>query len=586
MRVKTMSRRTWSPLAKRPEASSQTVPRMLAEAVGHGQAGRLAEAERICRQILELDAQHADSLHLLGVIAYQTGHHEASISLICKAIVLGGKEASYYFNLGNSFRAHGKRDNAVECYRIALTLKTDYAEAHHGLGNELLAQGKPDEAAECYERAIALRTDYAEAYCNLGNVFLAKRQFDQAFARYHQALVTNPDFPEAHNNLGVILQHRGNLDEAIAQFKRALVIKPDYADAYNNLGASLQLKGAFEEAVAQYRQALALKPDYPDAHWNSSLIQLLLGDFATGLPNLEWRWRTVCIPRNLPQPPWRGEPLHGARILIHAEQGLGDTLQFLRYVPMVQRAGGSVVLEVQAPLRRIAAELPGITTLVTAEEPLPPFEWTCPLMSLPLAFGTTPDTIPAQTAYLSVPDEALRTASSIPWPTTGLRVGLVWAGNPMHPRDQYRSIPLPLLEPLLRVDGVHFFSLQMGPAAGELAAARAPITDLSHAIHDMADTAALMTHLDLLIAVDTAVAHLAGALGKQVWTLLPFSPDWRWLLHREDSPWYPTMRLFRQPEFGDWQAVVQMAAAALAEQCSRDRASRGLNLTAAAASVG
>jgi hypothetical protein len=259
-----------------------------------------------------------------------------------------------------------------------------------------------------------------------------------------------------------------------------------------------------------------------------------------------------------------GEPLQGGRILLHAEQGLGDTLQFLRYVPMVQAAGGSVVLAVQSAVRRLAAELPGVAGVVCEGDAAPVVDWQCPLLSLPLAFGTEIDTIPAQVPYISVPEEALPKAATIEWPTTGLRVGIVWAGRATHTKDRYRSIPLPLFEGLFGMEGVHFFSLQMGPEAEQLAATEARVTDLTRGIEDMADTAALMTHLDLVLAVDTSVAHLAGALGKKVWVMLPLAPDWRWMLDRKDSPWYPSMRLFRQTRFEDWETVLDEVRSALA----------------------
>ena len=261
-------------------------------------------------------------------------------------------------------------------------------------------------------------------------------------------------------------------------------------------------------------------------------------------------------PRSFPQPIWRGEPLNGARILLHAEQGLGDSIQFLRYVPMVHAAGGKVILNVPSALARLAASVHGVDTLTIDEEIPPTFDRHCPLMSLPLAFKTTLDSIPSQTPYLTVPEDALRAAKAHIGPTQKRRIGLVWSGNPKCTEDQIRSMPLSCFEPLLDLEGLQFFSLQLGPAAAQLAAIQKPITDLRHAINDLADTAALMTHLDMIMTVDTSMAHLAGALAKPTWVLLPSAPDWRWLMDREDSPWYPTVRLFRQPTFGDWTSVI------------------------------
>jgi tetratricopeptide (TPR) repeat protein len=490
------------------QQETSAIPRLLAAALGHHQAGRLSDAEPLYRQILARDPRHADSLHLLGVLAHQTGHHEAAVEMIRRAIATNSREPSFYSHLGLALQALGRMDEAA--------------------------------------------------------------------AQYRQALALNPSFAEAHNNLGNVLKAQGALEEAIRCYEHALALHPDYVDAHSNLGLSLQLLGRFEEAAARYTRALALNPEYAHARWNQALLQLLFGDFASGLLNYEWRWQAANKSRILKQPQWRGEPLNGARILLDVEQGLGDTLQFLRYLPMVQAAGGSVVLGVPNNLRRLVAELPGLAYLGTSGEPMPEFDWHCPLMSLPLAFGTTLETIPGQVPYLTVPADAQRKAAELPWPARGLRVGIVWAGSPTHLGDRFRSIPFALLEPLLHVEGAHFFSLQLGQEAAQLAASQAPVTgvvpdltDLAPAITDLADTAALMQHLDLVIAVDTAVLHLAGALGRPAWGMLPFSPDWRWLLDREDSPWYPTLRLFRQPQYGDWSAVVEAVRATLEQTCRR-----------------
>ncbi len=274
------------------------------------------------------------------------------------------------------------------------------------------------------------------------------------------------------------------------------------------------------------------------------------------------RERKRNAPRKFDAPLWRGGDLNGTRILLHAEQGLGDSLQFLRYVPLVQASGGRVLLDVPLALRRLAGELPGLEALTATGEGLGSFEWQCPFMSLPLGFATVMDTIPAQVPYLRVPEEARQKAAVRNWPER-LRVGVVWSGNPRYSDDQARSVPLPLLAPLFGMEGMRWFSLQLGAAAEQLAGMQAEVVDLRDGIADMADTAALVERLDLVIAVDTAVAHLAGALGRPVWVLLPFAPDWRWLLEREDSPWYPSARLFRQPRPGDWGSVMERVGAEL-----------------------
>ena len=394
-------------------------------------------------------------------------------------------------------------------------------------------------------------------------------------ARLARDVLASGESERAWAVLGLAHSLLGHYRLAARSYRRALALTPDCAVYEHNLGHVLEMQGRFEESIASYERAVALKPDYANAAWNLSLVRLLLGDLRAGLAGYEGRWGITVPPHGLQQPQWSGQPLNGARILLHAEQGLGDTLQFLRYVPMVQAAGGSVVLGVQASLRRIALEVPGVTQVVVHGEAMPELEWQCPLLSLPLVLGTTLETIPGQTPYLSVPDQALAKAAERAWPETGLRVGLVWAGNGLHMRDRYRSMRLSEFASILQLEGIHFFSLQMGPEAEQLqhvtVAVTEGITDLRPAIEDMADTAALIANLDLVIAVDTSVAHMAGALGKRVWLLLSTWTDWRWLLDRADSPWYPEMRLFRQKTLGDWQPVVEQVRCALAEACERAR---------------
>ena len=661
------------PFTRQDVSQNQLLPPALQSvyrvALRHHGAGQLAKAERCYRQILAIQPRHADSLHLLGVIGYQAGHHGAAAELIRKAIAMNDRDASYHCNLGsvlqalskldeavtsygqalklspdhaeahnnlgnvlqslgrlheaashyekalavkpeeaqthnnlantlqalsrpdeavahytkaldlspdyaeahnnfgNTLQTLGRLDGALAHYGQALTLKPHYPEAHNNLGNALDALGKVDEAVAHYEQALALWPDYAEAHNNLGNSLRGLGRLDQAVAHCEQALILNPAYAEAHNNLGICLQDLGRLDEAVASYSKALALSPNYAEAHMNLGNALQLQGKLVEAVACYEQAITLSPDYAQAHMNKALTQLARGDFASGWRSHEWRWglnKPSSPNPNFLEPQWHGEPLNGDRILLHAEQGLGDCIQFLRYLPMVRAAGGAIVLEVPAALRRIAARLPDLAELIVSGEPRPSFDWHCPLMSLPLAFGTNLGTIPAQVPYLPIPQEAQTGALALPRTAEGLRVGLAWAGNPKHLKDRSRSIPFPLFEPLLQVTGVNFFSLQVGKAAEQLFASNAKITDLAPAVVDMADTAAQIAQLDLVISVDTSVAHLTGALGKPLWLLLSSDADWRWLMQREDKPWYPTARLFRQATFGDWKGVIDRAASLLA----------------------
>lgn len=611
--------------------SSAILSGLLREAFAHHQAGRLSEAECFYRDILAQNDRHADSLHLLGVIGSQTGRHDLAVEMIRRAIAVNGKEAAYHSNLGAALRALGQAQEAVDCYRQALMLQPNYMGASYNLGNALCDLGRLEEAIPHYERALTLwpdsserddsledssqssdrqdkaqhpgttRPDSAEIYCMLGNIFLNRNDLSEAALFFERALTLRQNYAEAHNalgfileaarlldgafehyrcaldldlsnaefqsNLGNVFQAQGNLDEAISCHRRAVELQPGFAKAHNNLAVALTTQGKIDEAMKLYEKALSLQPDYAQAQLNQAMLQLLQGNFASGWRNYESRWNAKK-QRNLTQPRWNGEPLKGARILLHAEQGLGDCIQFLRYLPMVVAAGGRVVLEIPHRLHRIATQLPGVTELMISGDPLPPFDFHCPLMSLPLVFATTLESIPAQTPYLSIPPQALQTAAELPWPSTGLRVGLAWAGNPDFGKDLFRSMTLAPLEPLLHTKNVHFYSLQMGAAEEQLNYTSASITNLSPITGDLADTAAQMAHLDLIITVDTSIAHLAGALGKPTWVMLPLAPDWRWMLDREDSPWYPTMRLFRQPKFGDWSSVIEAVRSALNEHAA------------------
>lgn len=554
----------------RPAAieQSEKIQVLFALAVREYNAEHMAEVERICLQILAFDVRHADSLYLLGMAGYKTERFQMAERMIRRAIAVNPHQAYYQSNLGNVLKALGKMDEAIACFERALDIKPDHEEACYNLGNTYLAQKRFEEAAAAYKRALQIKPDYVDALCNLGSAYRQQKKLDEAVHSFEQALALAPEYADLCCNLGDALHAQGKVDEAIGWYRRTLELDAKHHKACNCMCNAFFDKGDLAESTIWCERALALVPDYGDARMNQCLLQLLQGDYVNGWRNYETRWK-VYTPRTSPQPLWLGVPLRGARILLHAEQGLGDSLQFLRYVPLVQAAGGRVMLDLPSKLHRLAAQIPGILALAKTGDPLPYFDCHCPLMSLPLALGTTLETVPAVVPYLSVPPEARDAAAMLPWPDCGLRVGLAWTGNPDHPKNHFRSVPFELLEPLLNLEGVHFFSLQMGPGAEELAARKLPITDLAPVTGDMADTAAHMAHLDLIVTIDTSMAHLAGALARPVWVLLGHSPDWRWLLDREDSPWYPTARLFRQPAHGDWLSViarVRMAIERLAAQ--------------------
>jgi Flp pilus assembly protein TadD len=429
-------------------------------------------------------------------------------------------------------------------------------------GNVLRHKKSFDAALDSYDRGLALRPDSAEVLCNRGIVLRELKRFDEALASYDRALAIRPDYADALNSRGIVLRELGRLDEALANVDRALAIRPGFAEALTSRGTTLIELKRLDEALASFRRAQAVRPDYADAHWGESFCQLLAGDFGAGWEKYEWRWRTgQAALRQFLQPLWLGDQdVAGKTVLLHAEQGNGDTIQFCRYATVLAERGARVVLEVQPALKSLLSCLIGVQQVVATGEPLPEFDFHCPLLSLPLACGTTLQTIPARVPYLTpapglVQDWRTRLA------TDGPRIGLAWSGNKQHGNDRNRSIALRRLAPLLDC-GATLVSLQKGPRDDDRAwLAEHPEVLRYSDFPDFADTAALISLLDLVISVDTSVAHLAGAMGKPVWILLPaVGLDWRWLLERDDSPWYPTARLFRQRAIGDWDSVINRVA--------------------------
>jgi hypothetical protein len=443
---------------------------------------------------------------------------------------------------------------------------SESAVAHYNRGVTLHELQRIDEALAAYERAIALKPDFVEALNNRGNILAGLKRHDEALASFDRALVLRPDFAEAHNNRGVTLYELRRFDEALASHDRAIALKPNHPEALNNRANALHELRRHDEALASYERAIALKTGYAEAHWNEGLARLRLGDFRGGWPGYEWGWKAGHrgTERRLARPRWTGaEPLAGKTVLLYAEQGFGDAIQFVRYAPLVAGAGARVVIEAHSSLAALLSGVQNVSSVVSRGRPLPAFDFHCPLLSLPLAFGTELHTIPARVPYLSAPKARLaRWKARLP-STEGLRIGLTWSGRKLPDPD--RSMALAQLAALLDLPGVHFVSLQKDLRDSDEAALRGRpgLLHLGPDLADFADTAAVIAQLDLVISIDTAVAHLAGALGKPVWILLPFSSDWRWLLDRDDSPWYPTARLFRQDKTRTWDAVIARARAAL-----------------------
>jgi hypothetical protein len=430
---------------------------------------------------------------------------------------------------------------------------------------------RAEEAEAVLETALSLRPDYVEAHNNLGIARIRRGRPAAAMAAYERAIVLKPDYIEAHNNLGSALRLLGRAEEAQASFARAIALSPGYATPHANLGLALHDVGRIDDALAAYDKALALDPQHTTARANRAIALLAMGRFAEGWREYEWRWKVdgfTTAPRDFGRPAWDGGPLAGRTLLVHAEQGLGSAIQFVRYAPLLAAMGARVILEAQPPLAALFRDsLVGqdgpVADVVAKGEPLPAFDVHVPMMSLPHLLGTTLPTIPGTLPYLTAIAAAVerwrQRLAVLPRPW----VGLVWAGNPRHSNDRNRSMPATALAPLATQGGATFFSLQVGPTAGVAAFAADTVRDLAPELSDFAETAAVVAALDLVISVDTAVAHLAGALARPVFLLLPAVAEWRWLRAGDDTPWYPTMRLFRQETAGNWGDVVARVATAL-----------------------
>ncbi len=509
----------------------------LQRALGLHQQGQAQQAQAIYQEILRIEPHHSEALQLLGLIAAQDGKLHLAAELMGKAIESDPRNVAAYCNRATVFKSLGQLSVALESY----------------------------------DRAIELAPDLATVHFNRGLVLQELQQLAAALASYEQAIAIEPDYAEAHLACGNVLNELNQLDAALTSCDRAIALVDDYEDAHVGRGALLLVLGRLDAARASYDRAIALKPDCAMAHYGRSFTSLLSGDFETGWSDYEWRWQdSKCLcgreKRDFTQPLWLGEEsLAGKKILLYSEQGLGDTLQFCRYASLVADLGAEVILEVQQPLRSLLDGLEGVSLLVARGDALPDFDYRCPLLSLPLAFKTTVATIPARVPYLkSHPEKSLFWRDMLGSPSRK-RVGLVWAGGfrPDQPSmNARRNIALAKFAALNQVD-VEFFSVQKGqPAESELAALVAKgwngpkVLDFTHLLRDFSDTAALIDQLDLLIAVDTSTAHLAAAMGKPVWILNRFDTCWRWMLDRTDSPWYPTVTIYRQPKPGDWDSVI------------------------------
>lgn len=589
-----------------PAAASAAAYLDLRRALALHRQGQAAQAQTLYQQVLQVLPDQPDALYLSGLIHAQQERHDIAAALFRRAIAntsadppqqaaahyaLGKALASLHmhaeaighfdaalrrmpdhaeahFRRGNALRQCGRNAEAALSFEQAIRLRSDQPDAFYNCANALLDLGRPEEAVRRYDAALRLKPDFVGALNNRATALRELKRLDDALADYESALRLQPREPALHSNHAAVLRELDRPEEAIAACEAALRLAPAHSDAWNNLGNAIVDLNWYRMSIAAYENGLRCSPDDAGMRWSRSLCQLALGDFEQGWQGYEWRWQTERMKhrrRHFVQPLWLGkEDPAGATVLLHAEQGFGDTIQFCRYATRLAARGATVLLEVQSDLQPLLAGLPGVTRTLPRDAPLPAFDYHAPLLSMPLAFGTTLDTIPAAPFYIEA--EAGRAAA---WASRlgrqdRPRVGLAWSGNDVHSNDRHRSIPLAAFIKLM-ADGAQYVSLHKEIRAADRAVldAGAAILDCSKALGDFSDTAALIANMDLVIAVDTSVAHLAAAMGKPTWILLPYRPDFRWLLEREDSPWYPSVRLFRQPARGDWASVMSRLRIAL-----------------------
>jgi tetratricopeptide (TPR) repeat protein len=528
---------------------------------------RFDEALASYDRALSVRSDYATGHSNRGAVLAEMGRLPEALAAYDRALALQSDHGDALYNRGYALHGLKRYDEALAAFDRVLTLRPNLAAAHVNRGNTLNELKRYEEALASYDRALAAQPNLAEAHANRGMALHALDRHEEALASFDRALGLAPDYAVALYNRGSTLHVLKRYEDAVASYDRAIAAKPDYAAAHSNRGASLYEMMRFDEALASYDRAVAADPDFPDAHWNEASLRLLTGDFKRGWAEYEWRWtyeRLAPAKRDYPQPQWRGEDVAGKTMLIYSEQGLGDTIQFSRYASLVAARGARVVFEIEQPVERLMRSLAGVVEVMTKGGPPPAFDFHSPLMSLPFAFGTELDTVPAQTPYLSAPPDAAA-AWAERLPQDGRRkIGLCWSGNAKHLRDADRSIAFAALAPLFDVEAA-FVVVQkdIRPADAAALNARGDILQVGEVLGDFADTAALIAALDLVITVDTSIAHLAGALGKPVWILLPRIPDWRWLLNREDSPWYPTARLFRQDDSAAWPSTIARVREAL-----------------------
>ena len=587
-----------APISVKQAPQENHVATLISQGLAFHQKGNLKEAQVIYEQVLALESNHFDALQLLGTSLAQTKQYEKAVDCLYKALKINPNHASTYFNLANPLKELGRLDEALVAYNSAISHRSDYAEALFYRGNILKELGRLDEALTSFDKAISIqpdsaqthanhglalhelkrleealasfnkainiKSDFAQAYSNRGATLIELGRFREAIDSFDQAITIQPNHAEAYYNRGIAQQALRLLNEALASYKKATSIKPDYAEAYSNRGNVLKDLGRLNEALVAYKEAISVNPDYAPAHLNLSLLHLLEGNFKDGWQNYECRWKDRDISKsrwakNFPHPLWLGaEKLKNKTILLYPEQGLGDTIQFSRYATLVAELGANVILGVQRPLINLLKNIEGISQIVSDGDPLPAFDYQCPLLSLPLAFKTELQTIPPAPQKIIHDSNKVKKWQLKLGDKTNPRAGLVWSGSVGHTNDHNRSLTLSKILPYLP-SNLDYVCLQkeIRDIDKKLLLQHPEIKHFGDALNDFTDTAALCELMDVVISVDTSVAHLAGTLGKPTWVLLPYNPDWRWLLKRNDSPWYSSMKLYRQDKIGDWDGVLR-----------------------------
>ena len=566
------------------------IEKRLDQAVAFHQAGQLSKAERLCQQVLADNPRNADALHLLGVVAYQVGRHEIAVNLITHAIEIDPQQIEAYNNLGIVFKEQKKLEKSIQTYHKAIEINPDHAEAHYNLGNAYQEQGKSEKSIQAYHKAIKIQPDYAEVYNNLGIVFKEQGKLEKSIQAYHKAIEIKPNYAEAYNNLGNAYQEQGKSEKSIQAYHKAIEIKPNYMQVYNNMGNAYQEQGELELAIQAYHKAIKIQPNFAEAHNNLGQILLLLGNFHQGWEEYEWRWQCRNSPageRNFPQPLWNGSNLHGKSILVWTEQGLGDEIMFANLLDSLKKIGTNIIVECEKRLvpffQRSFPEIqfaprenPPNSRLLNSD-----IDYQIPIGSLGQWLRTDEDSFKQnRQSYLTTcaekSEQIQKRYKSLA--DDNILVGISWKSIGIKQRQTLsKSTALKDWTSILSQRDCHFINLQYGDTEPELEQFQA-VTGLRiyhdqeiDPLQNLDDFAAQVSALDLVISTSNTTAHIAGALGKRVWTLLPYMPDWRWMLNRNDTLWYPCMRLFRQHTIGDWNDVFQRVGLALEQYVMNDK---------------